>query len=117
MLETLDRLIGFETVSVDSSLDLIDYVQHLLHGWGFRVTRLTDPDMPKAGLYAEIGPQGSGVVLSAHTDVVPVAGQAWTQPAFALTREGDRLFGRGTTDMKGFVAAMLSAAKAASRHF
>lgn len=115
MLETLDRLIGFETVSVDSNLDLIDYVQDLLLGWGFRVTRMTDPDMPKAGLYAEIGPQGFGVMLSAHTDVVPVAGQAWTQPAFALTREGDRLFGRGTTDMKGFVAAMLSAAKAASQ--
>lgn len=112
--EILERLIAFDTVSDRSNLALIDYVQDLLTSAGARVTRLAAPDAPKAGLYAEIGPPGAGIVLSGHSDVVPVAGQDWTRDPFRLTRDGDRLFGRGTTDMKGFVAAMLAAAERAA---
>ncbi|THH38225.1 acetylornithine deacetylase [Aliishimia ponticola] len=115
MLDLLDRLVAFNTVSDQSNLDLIDFAQDFLTSRGFSVTRLTDPAEPKAGLYAEIGPAGDGVLLSAHTDVVPVAGQVWTRDPFRLTVEGGRAYGRGTTDMKGFVAAMLGAADRASR--
>lgn len=107
----LDRLIAFDTVSARSNLPLIAYVEDLLRANDFRVTRFASPCGNKAGLYAEIGPavQG-GVLLSGHTDVVPVEGQAWTKPPFKLTQEGDKLFGRGTTDMKGFVASALALA-------
>ena len=114
-MDILDRLIAFETVSAQSNLALIDYVQDFLTTRGFRVTRLMDPEDPKAGLYAEIGPSGPGILLSAHSDVVPVEGQEWTKPPFRLTAEGDKLYGRGTTDMKGFVAEMLACADRASQ--
>lgn len=109
-LEILDRLIAFDTVSARSNLDLIAYVEAFLAERGFAVTRLPDRTGLKAGLFATIGPEGAGVLLSAHSDVVPSEGQPWTRAPFALTREGDRLYGRGTTDMKGFLACMLSAA-------
>ena len=109
--EILDKLIGFETVSARSNLDLIAFVEDLLTANDFRVTRLPSPCGNKAGLYAEIGPQvAGGLLLSAHTDVVPVDGQTWTKPPFKLTHEGGKLFGRGTTDMKGFVASALALA-------
>lgn len=112
-LEILDRLIGFETVSARSNLDLIAYVEDFLRLRGFRVQRLDDAQEPKAALVAEIGPPvDGGLLLSAHSDVVPVAGQDWSVPPFKLTRQGDRLFGRGTTDMKGFLAEMLALADA-----
>lgn len=114
-LEILERLVAFDTVSDRSNLALIDYVQDLLRAQGFAVTRVPDPTGKKAGLFASIGPEGAGVLLSAHTDVVPVAGQAWTREPFALTWEDDRLYGRGTTDMKGFLAAMLAAAERAAQ--
>ena len=107
-LEILDRLISFDTVSTRSNLELIAYVEDFLKTRGFAVTRVADPTEPKAGLYASIGPEGAGLMLSAHTDVVPVAGQEWTKDPFKLTTEGNRLYGRGTTDMKGFLAAMLA---------
>ncbi len=111
-LEILDRLIAFPTVSCDSNLDLIDWVEDLLRKAGFELTRIWSPDRRKAGLFARIGPAaGGGVCLSAHTDVVPVDGQPWTRPPFQLTREGDRVFGRGTTDMKGFLASALAMAE------
>ncbi|TNF58779.1 MAG: acetylornithine deacetylase [Rhodobacteraceae bacterium] len=115
VLETLGRLTAFDTVSDRSNLPMIDFVQDFLIARGFRVTRLEDPSEPKAGLYAEIGPAGGGVLLSAHTDVVPVAGQTWTRDPFRLSVEEGRAYGRGTTDMKGFVAAMLGLADAAGR--
>ena len=114
-LGILDRLISFETISSCSNLTLIDYVEDFLIARGFRTTRLADPVMLKAGLFAEIGPAGPGLLLSAHSDVVPVVGQDWTRPPFELSVEGDTLFGRGTTDMKGFLAEMLAAADCASR--
>lgn len=114
-LEVLDQLVAFPTVSRDSNLDLIDYVQNLLQTSGFTVTRIWSPDRTKAGLHARIGPDvDGGVCLSAHTDVVPVDGQDWTHPVFQLTDAGDRVIGRGTTDMKGFLASALVLAERAS---
>lgn len=113
-IEILRELVAFDTVSVKSNLAIIDWIETHLTALGFRVTRITDPDEPKAGLYAEIGPIGDGVVLSAHTDVVPVEGQNWTRPPFELTEEDGRLYGRGTTDMKGFLASVLAFAEMAA---
>ncbi|AKS46116.1 acetylornithine deacetylase [Octadecabacter temperatus] len=111
-LELLDKLVAFPTVSCDSNLDLIDWVEDLLKSAGFEVVRIWSPDRSKAGLFARIGPDvDGGVCLSAHTDVVPVDGQTWTRPPFELTDEGDRVFGRGTTDMKGFLASALALAQ------
>lgn len=113
-LEILDRLVAFPTISSDSNLELIDWVEDLLRSADFAVTRIWSLDRRKAGLFARIGPEGEeGICLSAHTDVVPVEGQSWTRAPFALSREGDRLFGRGTTDMKGFLACALSMAEEA----
>ncbi len=114
-VEHLARLVGFDTVSAQSNLEMIGFLEDRLRDLGFRVTRLPDKSGEKAGLFAEIGPQGRGILLSGHTDVVPVEGQDWTRPPFRLSREGDRLYGRGTTDMKGFLAAMLSVAEQAAR--
>ena len=113
-LEILDKLVAFPTVSRDSNLDLIGWVQDLLQTAGFDVTRIWSPDRTKAGLFARIGPgtQG-GVCLSAHTDVVPVDGQTWRRLPFQLTDEGERVYGRGTTDMKGFLASALVMAERA----
>ena len=113
-IEILRELVAFDTVSAKSNLAIIDWIEAHLTALGFRVTRITDPDEPKAGLYAEIGPEGDGVVLSAHTDVVPVEGQNWTRPPFELTEEDGRLYGRGTTDMKGFLASVLAFAEVAA---
>lgn len=107
-LEILDRLVGFETVSDQSNLEMITYLEDFLITRGFRVHRIADPKEPKAGLFAEIGPKvEGGLLLSAHSDVVPVAGQNWSKPPFKVTRQEGRLYGRGTTDMKGFLAEML----------
>ena len=115
-LEILDRLVAFPTVSRNSNLDLIDWVRDLLQTAGFQVHRIYSPERSKAGLFARIGPQTEGgVCLSAHTDVVPVDGQPWTRPAFELSREGERLYGRGTTDMKGFLASLLALAERAAK--
>ncbi|MFA8441973.1 acetylornithine deacetylase [Yoonia sp.] len=113
-LQILDRLVAFPTVSRDSNLDLIDWVQDLLQNAGFEVTRIWSPDRTKAGLFAQTGPMvDGGICLSAHTDVVPIDGQIWTRPPFALTDEGTHVFGRGTTDMKGFLASALALAERA----
>ena len=114
-LEILDRLISFDTVSARSNLNIIAYVEDFLTARGFAVTKVPDETGEKAGLYASIGPEGAGVMLSAHTDVVPVAGQNWTHDPFKLTREDDRFYGRGTTDMKGYLAAMLATADQAAK--
>ncbi|QCO57515.1 acetylornithine deacetylase (plasmid) [Pseudorhodobacter turbinis] len=116
MRAILDRLIGFETVSHMTNVPLMRYVEGLLAEAGIASTLIFDETGEKANLYARVGPEDvPGVVLSGHVDVVPVEGQAWTRPPFALTQEGDRLYGRGTTDMKGFdacaIVCMLNAAK------
>lgn len=109
-LTHLETLIGFDTTSRDSNLRLIEYVEAVLAGQGVASRRVANAEGTKANLYATAGPAvAGGVVLSGHTDVVPVDGQAWSSDPFVLTRRGDRLYGRGTCDMKGFLALALSA--------
>ena len=114
-LDVLERLVGFPTTPQVSNLDLIDYVETYLRDRGFVLIRLPDASGEKAGIVATLGPEGQGVLLSAHTDVVPVEGQEWTRAPFALSREKDRVYGRGTTDMKGYVASVLALADRAAR--
>ena len=115
-IEILERLIAFDTVSRNSNLDLIHFVADLLKTHGIESTILHDQTGAKANLFATIGANGdAGVMLSGHTDVVPVDGQDWTKSPFNLTKEDGRFFGRGTADMKGFVGCALSAALSASK--
>jgi acetylornithine deacetylase len=110
-IEILERLIAFPTVSRDSNLELIGWVRERLAERGVDCALVHDAAGGKANLYASIGPADRpGVMLSGHTDVVPVEGQDWTVPPFALTRRDGRLHGRGAADMKGFVACALGAA-------
>lgn len=107
----LERLVGFDTTSRESNLPLIEYVEAELAALGVASARAPNADGTKTNLYATIGPHAEGgVVLSGHTDVVPVDGQPWTSDPFRLTRRDDRLYGRGTCDMKGFLALALAAA-------
>ncbi|HDS0917762.1 TPA: acetylornithine deacetylase [Pseudomonas putida] len=109
----LARLVGFATVSRDSNLELIGFIRDYLAELGVESELFHNSERTKANLFATIGPQGlGGVVLSGHTDVVPVAGQAWTVEPFALSERGGRLYGRGTADMKGFIASVLAAVPA-----
>jgi acetylornithine deacetylase len=105
----LSRLVAFPTVSRDSNLDLIDWVEDQLEGLGARCRRTWNADRSKANLFAAIGPDGpGGVVLSGHTDVVPVDGQDWHSDPFAVTEKDGLLYGRGTSDMKGYAAVILA---------
>jgi len=116
-IEILGRLIAFDTVSDRPNLPLIGWLRDLLMDAGAEVRLIGDETGKKANLYATIGPADRpGVLLSGHTDVVPVEGQAWTVPPFEMTERDGRLHGRGTADMKGFVAAATACAlKAAKR--
>ncbi|MGP1394447.1 MAG: acetylornithine deacetylase [Inquilinaceae bacterium] len=108
-LAILERLIAFDTVSAGPNRALIDWVAAYLRGHGLEPVILPDAGGGKANLLATIGPPvAGGVVLSGHTDVVPVADQSWDSDPFVLTRRGNRLCGRGTADMKGFVALTLA---------
>jgi acetylornithine deacetylase len=113
----LERLVGFDTTSYRSNLDLLAYVQDYLRGHGVGFDLVRDPGgEPKASLYATIGPKGiAGIGLSGHTDCVPVTGQAWDSDPFTLIERGGRLYGRGTADMKGFLACVLAAVPAYRR--
>ncbi len=109
-VEILDRLVSFPTISRTSNLALLDYVEETLRAAGARTLRFAHPDGSRANLWATIGPDGpGGVVLSGHTDVVPVEGQNWSSDPFVLNERGGRYHARGTADMKGFVAAALHA--------
>ena len=111
--ELLARLVAFDTTSRNSNLALIDFIRAFLdrHDVAYRVS--TNPDGGKANLHAIIGPQeAGGIALSGHVDTVPVDGQAWSTDPFALRGDSGRLYGRGACDMKGFVAAFLSAVPA-----
>ena len=108
--QILEKLVSFPTVSSESNLELLDWVEEYLNGFGVPATRVPNADGTKASLYAHIGPQiDGGIVLSGHTDVVPVAGQAWDTDPFKVVEKGGKLFGRGTCDMKGFDALALAA--------
>jgi acetylornithine deacetylase len=105
----LGRLIAFDTISDRSNLPLIDFVEDYLKGLGVPVTRAPDPTGAKAALFATVGPPADGgIVLSGHTDVVPVEGQPWTSDPFRMREADGKLFGRGACDMKGFGAAALA---------
>ncbi|MEF9603174.1 M20/M25/M40 family metallo-hydrolase, partial [Paracoccus sp. PXZ] len=115
-VDILRRLVAYQTVSRRPNLDLLDYVEGLLRPAGARVERFAHADGSRANLWATIGPEGpGGVVLSGHTDVVPVTGQDWSMDPFALTERDGLYYGRGTADMKGFVAAAIHAALHAAR--
>lgn len=107
--EMIGRLVGFDTVSERSNLALIDFVEAYLSDHGVSARRTYDPTRNKANLFATLGPDiEGGVVLSGHTDVVPVTGQAWDSDPFEVTEKGGRLYGRGTADMKSFLAIALA---------
>ncbi|HEK0905562.1 TPA: acetylornithine deacetylase [Pseudomonas putida] len=109
----LERLIGFATVSRDSNLELIGFIRDYLAGLGVESELFLNEEGTKANLFATIGPTDrGGVVLSGHTDVVPVDGQAWSVEPFCLSERDGRLYGRGTADMKGFIASVLAAVPA-----
>jgi acetylornithine deacetylase len=108
--DLLAKLVGIDTTSRGSNLEVVDLVASLLDRHGVPHVRRLDGTGTKANLVARIGPQvPGGVVLAAHTDCVPVDGQPWTLPPFALTARDGRWYGRGTTDMKGFLAVVLAA--------
>lgn len=107
--DMLEKLVGFPTVSRDSNLPLIDFAEDYLTGHGVKCRRVHDDSGTKANLYALIGPETEGgVILSGHTDVVPVDGQDWSTDPFTVTERDGRLYGRGTCDMKGFDALALA---------
>ena len=115
--ELLEKLVSFPTVSRDSNRPLIDWVEEYLGTHGIHCQRDYNLEGNKASLYAHIGPEiDGGVILSGHTDVVPVDGQAWVPDPFAVTEKDGKLYGRGTCDMKGFDAfAIWAAVEAKSR--
>jgi acetylornithine deacetylase len=111
VIEILSRLVAFDTTSRNSNLPLIAWVEDYLRPLGFRLERLPDATGTKANLWASIGPEDRpGIILSGHTDVVPVDGQAWSGDPFTLREADGRLYGRGACDMKGFLAVCLTAA-------
>ncbi|CAO4165774.1 acetylornithine deacetylase [Methylorubrum aminovorans] len=113
-LELLERLVAFDTESSKSNLALIDFVAGYLDGWGVPYVMVPNATGDKAALFATLGPmRDGGVVLSGHTDVVPVTGQTWTSDPFALRVADGRAYGRGAVDMKGFDALALALVPAA----
>lgn len=103
--QLLDRLVSFPTVSKSSNLDLVDWLEDYLTSHGIKCFRHWNEDRQKAALIAHAGPWVEGaVVLSGHSDVVPVDGQTWTSDPWTVTERQGRLYGRGTCDMKGYVA-------------
>ncbi|TGQ04018.1 MULTISPECIES: acetylornithine deacetylase [unclassified Mesorhizobium] len=110
VFDILDRLVAFPSVAGKSNGDIADWIEAYLAENGARVTLLPGPEGDRSNLFATIGPADvPGYVLSGHMDVVPAAEPQWSSSPFALRREGERLYGRGTTDMKGFLAAALAA--------
>ena len=115
-IQLLKKLVAFDTTSYKSNLELIMFVKNLLEPAGISITLNFNPEQTKANLLASIGPKDqAGVLLSGHTDVVPVEGQAWSSEPFQALIKDDKIYGRGTADMKGFIAcamhAMLKAAQ------
>ena len=103
--QVLDRLVSFPTISSSSNLALVDWLEAYLAGHGIECHRHWNEDGQKAALMAHAGPRvAGGVVLSGHSDVVPVAGQDWATDPWTVVERGGRLYGRGTCDMKGYVA-------------
>ena len=111
--DLLAKLIGFDTTSRESNLQLIEFVRNYLAERHVPCELIFNEERSKANLFATIGPADvSGVVLSGHTDVVPVDGQPWTVPPFTMTEQHGKLYGRGAADMKGYIACVLAAVPA-----
>jgi acetylornithine deacetylase len=107
--ELLARLVAFDTTSSKTNIPLIAFVEAYLAQHGIKSHRVPTPDGVKSSLFATIGPSGTGgVALSGHTDVVPVAGQAWDTDPFTMVERDGKLYGRGTCDMKGYLACALA---------
>ena len=110
-IATLERLVAFETVSSRSNIELIDWAANRLNDLGVPAFVQHGDEPGKANLFATIGPEDRpGIMLSGHSDVVPVAGQNWTSDPFRLTQREGRLYARGSADMKGFIACCLEMA-------
>ena len=108
-IEMIRALVGFDTTSVKSNLPLIDFVRDYLRGYGIESRYVVSEDGTKANLWVTVGPDvPGGVVISGHTDVVPVDGQPWDSDPFGLVEKDGRLYGRGTADMKSYIAIALS---------
>jgi len=108
-LDLIKTLIAFDTTSRESNLELIAFIQEYLTGHGVESMLVHNEDGTKANLYATIGDQDkAGVMLSGHTDVVPVDGQAWDTDPFQVTEKDEKIYGRGTADMKSFIAIALA---------
>ncbi|MBO6497315.1 MAG: acetylornithine deacetylase [Roseivirga sp.] len=109
--EILSKLISFPVLGGESNLSIIHWIQEYIEGFGVKTVLVPNEEGTKASLHCRIGPVvDGGVILSGHTDVVPVEGQEWTSDPFVLTDKGDgKLYGRGSCDMKGFVACCLAA--------
>ena len=108
-LELLETLIGYDTVSDKSNLALVERVEAYLGGEGIAFTRIPNAEGDKAAIFATVGPKvDGGIVLSGHTDVVPVKGQRWSSDPFVMREDGGKVFGRGSCDMKGFDAICLA---------
>ncbi|MBT5074335.1 MAG: acetylornithine deacetylase [Kordiimonadaceae bacterium] len=107
--ELLQKLVGFDTTSSKPNMELIHFIENYLAEIGIKSTLIKDSHENKANLLAVFGPQDvPGIMLSGHTDVVPVEGQNWASEPFDMTEKGDKLYGRGTCDMKGFIACVLA---------
>jgi acetylornithine deacetylase len=108
-IEMAKRLVAFDTTSRNSNLELIEFVRDYLDGYGVKSELVFDVTGAKANLFATIGPQDQGgIMLSGHTDVVPIDDQDWHTDPFALVEKDDRLYGRGSADMKSFIATLLT---------
>ncbi|MGB1212419.1 MAG: acetylornithine deacetylase [Pikeienuella sp.] len=108
-VEILGKLVACETISGTPTHDITAYIQEYLARFGVETHLSFDETGERANVFATIGPEvDGGVVLNGHLDVVPVEGQNWRSDPFVLTRRGDRLFGRGSVDMKGFLACVLA---------
>jgi len=108
-IEILEKLVGFPSISGMPTHDIIDYISSYLKSLGIEPELSYDDDGERANLFATIGPAtDGGIIFNGHTDVVPVAGQHWSTDPFTLTRIGDRFYGRGAVDMKGFLACVLA---------
>lgn len=106
----LERLVSFDSISGKPTHGIVGYIQDYLSGHGVQSTLSYDDAGERANVFATIGPEiDGGVVLNGHTDVVPVEGQNWSNDPFTLTRNGSKLHGRGSVDMKGFLACVLGA--------
>lgn len=107
--DMIDRLVAFDTTSRNSNLELIHFIADYLSGYDIEATLIFNSEKTKANLFATLGPDvDGGVILSGHTDVVPVDGQDWATDPFTVTEKDERLYGRGTADMKSFSAIALA---------